>query len=334
MFGRRRGLRSIIIWIFTLVLIIGFYTGFRLLPVLQIGTFFEGDWAKSMISVTLPARSLDPTPLTFAQVLQKLVSPKYVLASSSLMIEPIVTATADPDFSEDGEELLEAEPTQPEGEKIEEQEETPKDNAKNADESPIEGPIVCIYCTHNAESYANMGADRLEGKNGGVFEVAKQLQSSLEKTGIQTVLCETIHDYPEWTKSYANSLESLKKMKKKYPSLQIYIDVHRDAAFEGVSTTFENDGKKAAKVMLIVGSNQRLTHDNWKENLAFSQSIGSLLEKNYPGILRGVRVQDGRYNQHFSPKCILLEVGSTDNTLAEAKASAQMIAKTLSEILK
>ncbi|MEL7566663.1 MAG: stage II sporulation protein P [Dehalobacterium sp.] len=197
-------------------------------------------------------------------------------------------------------------------------------------------PLVGIYCTHSAESYVpSQGVEKLEGKNGGVFLVAEHLKDTLEHNyGIKAVLSDTIHDYPDWSKSYANSLATLEKMKKDYPSIQIFIDVHRDALTPKDTTTTEIDGTKASKIMFVVGSDTRLPHPNWKQNQDFVQKIANQMEKMYPGLLKGVRVQDGRYNQHVSPHAILLEMGGTENTLEETLQSAEMFAAVINNLVQ
>jgi stage II sporulation protein P len=197
-------------------------------------------------------------------------------------------------------------------------------------------PIVAIYCTHNAEAYTpTEGAARMEGKNAGIFNVATELYNQLLTLGIPAVLCDTIHDYPEYNKAYTNSLASIQALKEEYPSLEVFIDVHRDSPVEGVSTTVATGTgeENLAKLMLVVGSDKRYTHPLWQQNHAFSQAIGKSLESICPGILRGVRVQDGRYNQQFSTKCILVEVGSSANTLDEALTAADILAKAVAENL-
>jgi stage II sporulation protein P len=197
-------------------------------------------------------------------------------------------------------------------------------------------PLVGIYCTHNAECYVpTQGVEKIEGKNGGVFLVAQHLKNTLEdKYGIQTVLSDTIHDYPDWSKSYTKSLVTLEKMKKEYPSIDIFIDVHRDALTPRDTTTTEINGEKVSKIMLIVGSDTRLPHPRWKENRSFAQRIAQVMDKMYPELLKGVRVQDGRYNQHVSPHAILLEMGGTENSLEEAKKAAEMFAGVINSIIE
>lgn len=192
-------------------------------------------------------------------------------------------------------------------------------------------PLIAIYCTHGTESYGS--TERTKSTLGGVYQVAQSLQQSLAELGYTSVLSDKLHDYPDWSSSYANSLQTIKQIQKQYPSVKVLIDVHRDSSVAGVSTVLATDQGNLAKIMLVVGSNKRLEHPHWQQNLAFAQQIGKELEKIQPGILREVRVQNGRYNQHLSTQAILVEIGSTDNTLEQAKASADILTEAIAEVL-
>ncbi len=193
-----------------------------------------------------------------------------------------------------------------------------------------EQPLACIYCTHTTENYAGQQRGH---QAGGILDAARALADSLEAMGMKTVLCETVHDSPDWSAAYGNSLASIQALKEKYPSLQLFVDVHRDSSIAGVNTQLSYGDETWAKMMLVVGSNQRLTHDNWKQNQQFSQSVADLLDEKAPGIVRGVRVSASRYNQHLSTKAILVEIGSTDNTVEEACRSATLLGQVLAELM-
>jgi len=111
------------------------------------------------------------------------------------------------------------------------------------------------------------------------------------------------------------------------------VDVHRDAGPDKATTTMELAGVSCARLMLVVGSDNRLPHPNWAANKAFASLIAADLEGSYPGLCRGLRVQTGRYNQHVSPQAILVEVGATENTLDEALASMPALAASLASVL-
>jgi len=196
-------------------------------------------------------------------------------------------------------------------------------------------PLVLIYNTHNSETYEPTdGTEKVEGKNGGVEKVAAHLEQVLLKTyGIQSIRSTTIHDYPNWEKSYINSAETVKKILKENPSIQVVLDIHRDAGLpeKGVVTT--STGVNMAKILLIVGSDNRLEHPKWQQNWQFAKMIGYKMDKLYPGLLKAVRVQTGRYNQHLHERSLLVEVGCTQNSLEEAKRSAEALAHVLYEVL-
>lgn len=193
---------------------------------------------------------------------------------------------------------------------------------------------IGIYCTHTTESYIpTYGEAKASGSRGGIYEVALALKDSLEKRGIPAVVSDTIHDYPDWEKSYSNSLQTMQEMKKKYPGMEMFIDVHRDALDSDNPLTTEINGEEVTKLMLVVGSNKRSNHPNWEQNLAFARKIGNALENSYPGILRSVRVQSGRYNQHMSPKSILVEVGCSNSSLEQAKRGVDYLADSIVQVL-
>jgi len=195
-------------------------------------------------------------------------------------------------------------------------------------------PLVGIYCTHTSEGYAE--AERSSEGAGAVLEAALQLREELIHLGIPAVCCETVHDIPNWSASYSNSLESLRQMAQDYPSIEIFIDIHRNSSIAGVNTVLTAAtaaDADMARLMLIVGSDQRSAHPNWRENLALAEELGGLIEEQQAGLLLEVRVQSGRYNQHFDPGCLLIEVGSTDNTTQQAKASMQPLAAALQQLL-
>ena len=196
--------------------------------------------------------------------------------------------------------------------------------------------LVGIYCTHGTESYEpTFGAAKSAGgAPGGIISVASALQKELAALGVGAVFCRKIHDYPEFSASYTNSLASLKQLQADYPTIEIFVDVHRDAGLpEGVTKLCCANGSSAAKILLVVGSDQRAKHDNWQQNHSFARQVGAALEAEEEGILRGVRVQNGRYNQFVDTRCILTEIGDQTNTLAEAEKSAEILARTLFSIL-
>jgi len=53
----------------------------------------------------------------------------------------------------------------------------------------------------------------------------------------------------------------------------------------------------------------------------------------YPGIMRPINIRNERFNQHATAGSMLLEVGSSGNSLGEAIYSAQLFAEVLADVL-
>jgi len=192
---------------------------------------------------------------------------------------------------------------------------------------------VLIYHTHNAETYkATYGVSKSEGKNAGVVTAADVLQQALErKYGIRTIHNKTLHDYPNWSHSYVNSLKTVNGLLKAYPTTKIVFDVHRDAGYTSKdATTTVIDGKKAAKILLVVGAN----HNNYKKNLAFAQSLEDKAEELYPNLIKGIHIaQSSRYNQQAHEHSVIVEVGSDLNTQEEADYTMECFADICAAVL-
>lgn len=194
---------------------------------------------------------------------------------------------------------------------------------------------LVLYHTHNAETYLPTdGVSKVSGKNGGVVQAAEVFQAALEqKYGVRTVHNKTLHDYPNWNRSYQNSLATAQALLKTNPKTKAIFDIHRDAGFTSKKpTTVTINGKSAARIMLVIGAN----HDNWKENLAFARQLETKCNELYPGLLReSIRIKEtGRYNQQMNPHAVLLEIGSDLNTQEEANYSMECFAQVVYEVLQ
>lgn len=209
-------------------------------------------------------------------------------------------------------------------------------------------PQVLIYHTHTCESYtpslnysyAPSDTDRTTDLRYTVARVGDELANTLKKQfGINVIHDKTIHDGDSYNRAYTKSLNTVQGYIKKYPSLSLIIDLHRDAAIDSngrkLKVLTKVDGKPVASMMAVIGTDGRgLPHPNWRENLKLGAKLIKKTNDLYPGMGRGVDVKLGRFNQYLSKNSILLEVGSNGNTLDETIASTKYIARTIAEVLK
>ena len=86
--------------------------------------------------------------------------------------------------------------------------------------------------------------------------------------------------------------------------------------------------------MLVVGTDQNgLSHPNWRKNFSFAVNFQKTMDNSYPGLARPINVRAERFNGHLSNREIIIEVGTTGNTLDEALISAKSVAHCLAIML-
>jgi stage II sporulation protein P len=196
-------------------------------------------------------------------------------------------------------------------------------------------PLVGIYHTHSSESFLPKSgvAHKPGGQVGDIIEVGQALCKRLEKYNVAAVQSAAIHDYPSFMKAYGPSELTAKKMLADNPSIQMLFDIHRDADKKQNATITVN-GVQAARITIIVAMGQQdLVQPHWQQNHAFAKLIDAKLNQHYPGLSRGIQMQNWRYNQHLHPRALLLEVGCQETTMEEAVHSMEMLGDVLGEII-
>ncbi len=208
-------------------------------------------------------------------------------------------------------------------------------------------PQVLIMHTHTTETYmtddtgvytdAFSSRTRDETKN--MVSVGSIVAEKIKAAGFGVIHDKTEHDYPKYTGSYTRAAKTITGYLKKYPSIKIVLDLHRDAVSSGdsdkVKLVTEINGKKAAQVMLVMGSQSGSVTNfpNWQENFRLALKLQQKIEKNYPTLARPVSLMPKNYNESLTTGSLLIEFGTDANTVAEAHYSAEMVGSSLAELL-
>ncbi|GFR34526.1 stage II sporulation protein P [Thermobrachium celere] len=195
-------------------------------------------------------------------------------------------------------------------------------------------PLVLIFHTHTTESYnprnekdRNFTTDYSQN----VVKVGEEIKKELEeKYGIAVIHDITIHDLPTREKGYEKSRPTVESYIKKYPSLKLIIDLHRDASDSVSKTTAIINNERYARPMFVVGAKNK----NYKSNAEKVIKINDILNSMYPNFSRGILYKNARYNQDLSSKMILLEIGCNLNSLEEAIRTGKIMAKVIAIYLK
>lgn len=209
-----------------------------------------------------------------------------------------------------------------------------------------DGPKVLIYHSHATESYSMQGTDVYEpsgdhrtldtDKN--MVRVGEEMKAVFEAAGIGVVHDTTLYDYPSYNDAYNRSVQGVAENLKKYPSIVLALDVHRDALVANDGTIYKvvaGTVDDCAQVMMVLGSDANgQVHPNWKVNLALALSIQSALADKWATLARPLVLRPTRFNQHLSTGTILVEVGTHGNTLQEAITAARLYARTVVELME
>lgn len=201
---------------------------------------------------------------------------------------------------------------------------------------PSNKPLIYIYNTHQTEKYISNNDINI---NYSVLDASYLLQEKLKSYNISSIVesgsIKDILDTNNWNyaSSYKVSRMYLENARKNNSSLKYFVDLHRDSVSKSISTVSIN-GKSYARTMFVLG----LENDNYKENQKFLQILENWLNKNYPGLSRGIFEREGPgvngvYNQDFSSNCILIELGGEYNTVEEVANTIDVIAKMLYEYI-
>lgn len=208
----------------------------------------------------------------------------------------------------------------------------------NEEEVKSNEPLIYIYNTHDEEAYYN---SYLNPYNivPDVKLASYYFQERLKDLGIESVVekrkIKDVLDKNGWNYrySYNASRVYLEEVSKNNPSIKYFIDLHRDSVGKDKTTTTIN-GKSYARVMFLVG----LEHENYQKNLDLATRLNELISQFDSTLSRGIYQKEGPgvngiYNQDFSSKAILIEVGGQYNTIEEVANTIEVIARVLKDYL-
>jgi stage II sporulation protein P len=201
-------------------------------------------------------------------------------------------------------------------------------------------PLVLIMHTHGSEGYlesAETGYRTQEPENS-VIAIGDTIAETLENMGIGVYHNKTLCDYPEYTGAYSRSRELIQEALEAYPSIALVLDVHRDAVEdeqgEQLRLACALGDETGAQLMLVAGTDAGgLEHPNWQQNLSLAAVIQTRLSGTYPELMRPLNLRRERFNQDLGTLGLLVEVGTSGNTLGEAQITAKAFAEALGDIL-
>lgn len=201
-----------------------------------------------------------------------------------------------------------------------------------------EEPQILIYHTHGTEGYKD-SREGIEADT--VIGMGDILQEELTAKGFSVLHDRTTYDYVDGKDNrnyaYTTARPKIEEILEKYPSIEVILDIHRDS---GATRRTKIDGKDTAQIMLFNGLCRNadgpieyLPNPYLDETLAFSLQLNLLGRERYPGLMFKNYLKNYRYNMHFTGHCMLVELGTQNNTVEEAQNGVRYLAELLCELL-
>ncbi len=198
-------------------------------------------------------------------------------------------------------------------------------------------PQILIYHTHSQEAFV----DSVPGDaNNGILGAGEYLASILREQYGYNVIHHTACYDADRDYAYSHSLPEIERLLQENPSIEVVIDLHRDAMPENRRLVMDLQGRPTAQFMFFNGLSRTtkgeisyLENPYLKDNLAFSFQMQAACNEYYPGIARRIYLKAYRYNMHLCPKTLLIELGAQNNTEEEIHNACDPLAHVLHLVL-
>lgn len=200
-------------------------------------------------------------------------------------------------------------------------------------------PQILIYHTHSQEGYADSVPGDASMTVVGVGDYLTELLT--QKYGFSVIHHTGQYDVGDRDHAYAKAGPALEQILEENQSIEVVIDLHRDGVGNNTRLVTEQNGVQMAQVMFFnglsrttkTGDIEYLYNPYIADNLAVSFQMQLKAAEYYPGFTRRIYLKGYRYNMHYCPKTLLIEVGAQTNTLEEAKNAMVPLADLLNKVL-
>lgn len=200
-------------------------------------------------------------------------------------------------------------------------------------------PQILIYHTHSQEGYSDSVPGDPAGTVVGVGDYLTKLLT--EQYGMNVIHHKGEYDVGDRDHAYSKAGPALEQILAENPSIEVVIDLHRDGVAESTRLVTDIGGTRMAQVMFFnglsrttgMGNIDYLYNPYIADNLAMSFQMQLKAAEYYPGFTRRIYLKGYRYNMHYCPKTLLIEVGAQTNTIEEAMNAMVPLADVLNKVL-
>jgi stage II sporulation protein P len=184
---------------------------------------------------------------------------------------------------------------------------------------------VVVYHTHTDESYTPTSGKASQPAAGDIYTIGNVLADSLQKSGVSVSHNTAAHD-PHDVHAYNRSRRTLAQLLQEQPDAAF--DIHRDSAPASAYLTTVN-GVETSRIMMVVGR----SNPNSQTNLAYARTIKAKADTLYPGLIRGIFMGKGSYNQDLYPTSMLFEMGTEEIPIEPVENAARFLGDVIINVL-
>lgn len=203
-----------------------------------------------------------------------------------------------------------------------------------------QAPQILIYHTHSQEGYIDSDPQDAATTIMGVGEYLCAILRA--EYGFHVIHHMGMYDVESRDDAYAKAAVGLEEVLAKNPSIEVIIDLHRDAVNGDRKLVTNIQGMEMAQFMFFNGLSYTrargeltsLPNPYIQENLAFAFQMKLAADEYYPGLTRKTYLKGYRYNLQYRPKSLLIELGAQTNTVEEAMNACRPLAHIISMVLK
>lgn len=203
-----------------------------------------------------------------------------------------------------------------------------------------QAPQILIYHTHSQEGYIDSDPQDAATTIMGVGEYLCAILRA--EYGFNVIHHMGMYDVESRDDAYAKAAVGLEEVLAKNPSIEVIIDLHRDAVNGNRKLVTNIQGMEMAQFMFFNGLSYTrargeltsLPNPYIQENLAFAFQMKLTADEYYPGLTRKTYLKGYRYNLQYRPKSLLIELGAQTNTVEEAMNACRPLAHIISMVLK
>lgn len=201
-----------------------------------------------------------------------------------------------------------------------------------------DNPKILIHHTHASEAYIDSRPGKQEDT---VVGVGRYLAELLGERGYRVIHDTSVYDMVDGkldrNQAYEAAKEGTMSILKKYPSVEVIIDLHRDSGDKRVTMV---NGKQTAQIMFFNGLSRNMNgpipylyNPYLQDNLAFSLQMKLKAMEYWDDYAKPIFLKGYEYNLSILPRSTLVEVGTHKNTVDEAMNAMEPLAQILDEVL-